>query len=77
MRRGSVRSVSIAALVLALGVAACGGAQGPPERPAAETTPTRLPGAELFAVDSVWNAPLADDAPLDPSSPRLVAALAR
>jgi hypothetical protein len=31
----------------------------------------------LFAADSVWNRPLAADAPVDPSSPRLVAALVR
>lgn len=80
MQRRTVRTTSLAAvvLVLALGLAACGGAGSLP-RPAATVaaTPQRLPGAELFAVDSVWNAPLAEDAPLDPSSPRLVAALAR
>ena len=35
--------------------------------------PTGLP---LFAPTSVWNAPLPDDAPLDPDSPRLTTALA-
>jgi hypothetical protein len=29
----------------------------------------------LFASDSVWNAPLPDDAPMDPASPELIAAL--
>lgn len=73
-----MRAASIAAVVLTLGVIACGGERGLPEPPpAAATTPTRLPGAELFAIDSVWNAPLAADAPIDPSSPRLVAALMR
>jgi hypothetical protein len=63
------------ALVL-LGLAGCGGVEPPPHAPVVKTTPERLPGAQLFALDSVWNAPLADDTPLDPSSPRLVGALA-
>jgi hypothetical protein len=41
--------------------------KGPP-------TPT---GPRLFAPDSVWNQPLAANAPLDPTSPQLVAALNR
>ncbi len=75
MRRRPVRAIPIAFVVL--GLVGCGGAERPPPAPAVETTPERLPGAQLFALDSVWNAPLPDDVPLDPSSPRLVAALAR
>jgi hypothetical protein len=77
MRCRPVRALPIALVVLALGLAACGGGGKLPEPPRTATTLARLPGAQLFAPDSVWNAPLAADAPLDPASPRLVAALAR
>ena len=75
MRRRSVRAASIGAVALVLGFAGCGGAEDPPKPRPAAATETRLPGAELFAVDSVWNAPLPADAPVDPASPRLMAAL--
>jgi hypothetical protein len=78
MRRRIARLVSVATCAAVLGIGACGGGEGLPAAPQpAATTPTRLEGAPLFAVDSVWNAPLAADAPLDPSSPRLVQSLVR
>jgi hypothetical protein len=43
-------------------------AVAPPGAPAAPVAP------RLFAPDSVWNAPLPDDAPIDPSSPARSAA---
>ena len=79
MRRRIAPHVCAAVVALALGASACGSGESgfPTAPPAAVTTPERLPGAQLFALDSVWNAPLVADAPLDPSSPRLVDALAR
>ena len=78
MRARRMRAIWIAAaLALPPLLAGCGGSEGLPKPPPTSTTTARAPGAPLFALDSVWNAPLAADAPLDPSSPRLVAALAR
>jgi len=74
--------VSVAGL-LAVGWTLClggCGSSGHPRRTqtvahAATTTATRTVASGLFAADSVWNAPLGADAPLDPSSPALMARL--
>jgi hypothetical protein len=55
--------------------------KGPPPSPqrptrGAESRPRPAPKPTFFASTSFWNAPLADDAPLDPQSPRLVGAFA-
>jgi hypothetical protein len=58
------------------------GPSAAPQSPAAPTIPPRDPaspsppsGSALFAPTSVWNAPLANDAPLDPASGVLVKTL--
>ncbi len=79
--------VGIHLVALAIVLSACGSSgvrplAGTPPRAAVTTTPprtttatTRTAGTTLFAPTSVWNAPLSQSARLDPSSPRLVAAL--
>lgn len=76
MRWRAARAIPLA-IGLAVGLVGCGAQELPRPSPEQATSRARLPGAQLFALDSVWNASLPDDAPLDPSSPRLVAALAR
>jgi hypothetical protein len=69
-----------AALLIAALVAACGNAhRDPPVKSSSPMSQTGLaPGhgnsttQRLFAANSVWNAPLARDAAIDPSSRRLI-----
>jgi len=77
-----VRSLARASLAIStIGLGACGESVHPAHigyastvtigaRPAASVTP------RLFAPDSVWNAPVSPDAPIDPASPALVRQLA-
>jgi hypothetical protein len=74
--------VTLALAVAAAGAAGCGsgGSGGAPHAATHAATPhagARAAASEprLFAPGSVWNAPLSADAPVDPSSPRLVGAL--
>jgi len=70
-------ALSIAALVAAciLAVPAAQAHLAKPKVTASTTTATTSTSSGLFAPGSVWNAPLAADAPLDPSSPARSAAL--
>jgi hypothetical protein len=65
-------------LLVATLLAGCGGGASSNSEPATRPAPAarQLPD-RVFAPDSVWNRPLPDDAPLDPSSEALSAALAR
>jgi hypothetical protein len=57
------------------GVSPSAPAASPPHAATATTSVSTLPvpmPPPLFAADSVWNAPLAADAPLDPAGPSLV-----
>jgi len=69
--RSSALTIAAVAVVAALVPAATGCASSSPERGA--DRPPRT--ARLFAPDSVWNAALSSDAPLDPSSDARVGAL--
>jgi hypothetical protein len=48
------------------------GGDAPAPTPPAPTPPAPTAPAPIFAPDSIWNAPLADDAALDPSGAQLV-----
>jgi hypothetical protein len=72
----------VLAILPLLGAAACGGGARhvvvAPHPVTSASSASASPAASgLFAPDSVWNAPLGAQAPLDPSSPRLVRALLR
>ena len=80
VRRVTAALLSSAALVT---IAGCGG-DGSPEAPPVAVSPSatkvhepKVPEDQpsLFAADSIWNAALADDAPVDPTSPSRMAAL--
>lgn len=70
----SLASVAIAA-VLVLTRNEPDGEQVAVGRAPAATSPAPVGSSRLFAADSVWNARLADDAPLDPASGVLVKTL--
>jgi len=76
-------AVAVVCLPTVLVLLLTGGSSTRTRRPSATGCPTCAPQASShgpkpvlpFAATSIWNAPLAPDAPLDPDSPRLVGAL--
>jgi hypothetical protein len=78
LRSGFVAVALIGVSVLTVG---CGGGDRHPRvaraTPAPSPAATPAPVPRLFAPDSVWNTPLPDDAPVDPSSSQLARELAR
>lgn len=71
----SRRAPTLALIGLALGLPACGGSGKPEQRSAAVNARAAGPAPRFFARDSVWNRPLAHDAPLDADSRAIVASL--
>jgi hypothetical protein len=71
------RPIAAAALLAGAILAGCG-QSSPPERPSGTgaAAPPATPGGSatqrLFAPNSVWNAPLANDAAIDPSSSAMI-----